>query len=106
MKLLFVTCLKEHQRDVAKILDQSGIAVFSVTETVGFKDEHEPDLLESWFASERTKFDSVFVFSFTDEQNANTALNRIAQYNETHKTGFPVRGFIVPVEKSTYALAQ
>ena len=46
MKLLVVTSLKEYQKNVAHILDQAGIAVFSVSETIGFKDHHTTNLLD------------------------------------------------------------
>jgi hypothetical protein len=41
MKLLFVTSLKEYQKTVADILNKAEIPVFSVTETIGFKDHHK-----------------------------------------------------------------
>lgn len=101
MKLLFVTSLKEHQADVARILEQAGITVFSATETTGFKNTRDENLLTSWFARSRDEYNSVFLFSFTSESNATRALQLIRNYNETHATGFPVRAFMLPVEKSS-----
>ena len=60
------------------------------------------NLLEDWFASGEEKFDSLMLFSFTPAANAAQAMLLIQQYNETAKTGFPVRAFIVPVEKASY----
>jgi len=102
MKLLFVTSLKEHQAEVARILERSGITVFSATETTGFKNSRDENLLASWFARSRDEYNSVFLFSFTSESNATRALQLIRDYNEMHTTGFPVRAFMMPVEKSTY----
>ena len=100
MKLLIVTSLKEYQKAVAEVIDHAGIEVFSVSETIGFKDHQTPSLMDSWFGSGREYFDSIFLFSFTDNAKADQALNLIKRYNEEHKTAFPVRAFIVPVDKS------
>ena len=104
MKLLFVTCLKEHQPDVAKILERAGITVFSATETTGFKNSADENLLGNWFARSRDQYNSVFMFSFTTESSATRALQLIRDYNDSHKTGFPVRAFMMPVEKSTHEI--
>jgi hypothetical protein len=102
MKLLVVTSLKEYQRKVAHILDQADIAVFSVSETTGFKDHQTSNLLDNWFSSGGEQFDSIFIFSFTEEAKAAMALDLIKKYNEENETGFPVRAFIIPVENSSY----
>jgi len=102
MKFFIVTCLKEYQDDVCEIFRQSQIRVFSATDVIGFKDSQQPNLLQDWFASGDEKFDSLFIFSFTDDQHAEKGMELIKQYNESHQSGFPVRAFIVPVEKSSY----
>ncbi len=101
MKLLMVTSLKEYQKAVADIFYKSGIAIFSVTETIGFKDHHTPHLLDEWFSAGNEKFDSIFLFSFTQDAKADQALDLVKKYNTEHNTGFPIHAFILPVEKSS-----
>jgi len=103
MKLLVVTSLKEYQKKVAHILDQAGIEVFSVSETIGFKDHQTSNMLDNWFSSGSEQFDSIFLFSFTEELKADYALELIKKYNVENNTGFPVRSFIIPVDKSSYS---
>jgi hypothetical protein len=105
MKLLLVTSLKEYQKTTASIMDEAGIEVFSVSETIGFKDHKKPNLLDNWFSSGGEQFDSIFLFSFTEERKAERAMELIKKYNEEHKTGFPIRAFIVPVDQASYSLA-
>ncbi|MBZ5855613.1 hypothetical protein [Flavihumibacter profundi] len=101
MKLFIITCLKEYQEDVQKIFKKALINAFSVTDVIGFKDNNlHPNPLGEWFASGDEKFDSVMIFSFTTEENAENGLELIRIYNETNNSGFPVRAFLVPVEKS------
>ena len=102
MKFFIVICLKEYQDEVYRIFKQANIHVFSATDVVGFKDNQTPDLLEDWFASGDEKFDSLFIFSFTLDEYANNAMELIKKYNDESKTGFPLRAFIVPVEKASY----
>lgn len=102
MKLLFVTSLKEYQKTVATIFEEAQIKVFSVSNTIGHKGDHNTNLLDNWFASGEEEFDSIFLFSFTEDTNAVNALELIKKYNENAASEFPIRAFIVPVEQSSY----
>jgi len=101
MKLLVLTSLKEYQKKAAQILDEADIGVFSVTETMGIKDYKDSNLLDNWFSSGGEQFDSIFLFSFTDLAKAERALDLVKNYNAEHDTGFPIRAFIIPVDKSS-----
>ena len=102
MKFFIVTCLKEHQDDVCKIFRQANIHVYSATDVIGFKDDRQPNLLQDWFASGDEKFDSLFIFSFTSDENADIGMHLIKKHNEATETNFPIRAFIVPVEQSSH----
>lgn len=102
MKLFIATCLKDYQDHIHKIFKEVNISVFSATDVIGFKNQQAPNLLEEWFASGDEKFDSLMIFSFTNDENAEHGMELIKDYNEKNKTDFPVRAFIVPVEKSIY----
>lgn len=100
MKLLFVTCIKEHQQAVASIFEAAQIKVFSVLETIGYKDGQPDELLDNWFASGKERFDSQVLFSFTSQSCADKAMELIRQSNAENNTGFPIRAFIMPVEQT------
>lgn len=102
MKLLFVTCLSDFRADVMKIFHEARVKVFSVTETTGVKDEHDPDLLDDWFGNKDGEYDSLIMFSFTTSETAAAAMDRIRQYNEEKGNQFPIRAFILPVEQASY----
>jgi hypothetical protein len=101
MKLLLVTSLKEYQKTVADIVDSAGIKVFSVSETIGYKEHQVPNLLDNWFSSGSDQFDSIFLFSLTEKEKAEQAMELINEHNAENETGFPIRAFIIPVEKSS-----
>lgn len=100
MKLLVITSLKEYLPDIPGLLKQAGIEVFSVSKTTGIRTTGEQDLLEDWFGSRPGEYDSVFVFSFTTEDNSRKAIGLVVDYNAKHPTGFPVKAFMLPVESA------
>lgn len=102
MKLFIVTCIKENQEVVYKLFKKANIAAFSTTDIVGFKDIDNSNPLAEWFASGDEQFDSLMIFSFTSNENASICMDLIKTYNDTNKTNFPVRAFIVPVDKSSF----
>lgn len=102
MKFLAVTSLKEDQKTVNDIFHQSHIPVYSVSKVIGHKDGQHPNLIDSWFSSGGEEFDSIFIFSFTEDEKTERALHLINEYNTTTKTRFPIRAFIMPVEKSSH----
>ena len=104
MKLLVITSLKEHQKAVSGILNASNITVFSVSETIGFKDHPRANLLDDWFSSGGDYFTSIIIFAFTSDDNAKSAYEAVLTYNQKNDTGFPIRAFIMPVEQSTYSI--
>ncbi len=101
MKLLVITSLKEYQKKAAQILDEAEIEVFSVTETMGIKDYQDSNMLNNWFSAGGEQFDSIFLFSFTDLVKAERVLELVKKYNMENETGFPIRAFIIPVDKAS-----
>lgn len=102
MKFFIVTCIQENQEIVQKILSKANIIVYSSTEIVGYKSNQQPNLLEEWFAAGDEKCDSSMIFSFTTDENAANALNQIIVYNTENPSDFPIRAFVVPVEKASF----
>ena len=102
MKLLIVAAIKEDTDTVSAILKKASIPVFSVTDTMGIKNTVDADLLADWFSRGVGKFDSVFIFCFTTESNTNAALKEIEDYNQYKSSNFPIRAFVLAVEKSLY----
>ncbi len=102
MKLLIVAAIKEDTDKVSTILKKAAIPVFSVTDTMGIKNAIDTDLLTDWFSRGVGKFDSVFIFCFTTEENTEAALKEIEIYNKQQASNFPIRAFVLAVEKSLY----
>lgn len=102
MKLLIVAAIKEDTEKVSAILKKASIPVFSVTDTMGIKNTVDTDLLQDWFSRGVGKFDSVFIFCFTSQSNTEAALKEIEAYNQQQSSSFPIRAFVLAVEKSLY----
>jgi tRNA A37 methylthiotransferase MiaB len=102
MKLLMITSLKEYSDQVAAIFKEAGIGVYSATDTIGFKGEQEHNLMDSWFGMGEARFDSVCLFSFTEDEKAQQGLQLVKNYNNQHPGDFPIRAFVLPVEDSSH----
>ncbi len=99
MKLLIVAAIKEYNETVGTILKEASIPVFSITDMTGIKNGIDSSLLDDWFSRGVGKFDSIFVFCFTTEANTELALSLITKFNEKEALAFPIRAFVLPVEK-------
>lgn len=101
MKLFVITSLKEHLPAVSALLKQAGIVIYSVSRTTGMRTAEAVDLLDDWFGSGSGEFDSIVVFSFTDEKVVDSALALVNDYNHIGNTDFPLRAFVLPVERTS-----
>jgi hypothetical protein len=101
MKLLMVTCLTDYGDKVVEMLTQVGISVFSKTETTEFKETQHTNLIDNWYGGDNDNYNSIFFFSFTDQNKAERMLEAIDLRNTEKNKLFPIRGFIMPVESYT-----
>ena len=81
MKMLVVTSIKEDLHHVSKVMEAAQIKVFSVSDTIGHKNEHDGYLLNNWFARSEAATNALFFFSFTDDDKACIAMQLIKEYN-------------------------
>lgn len=101
MKLLIVTCIKEHTDIVKSLFGEAGIIIFSVSETTGFKDGRPLSLSDNWFGKTGQQYESVVFFSFAEEANATHALTLVNDHNREVQSDYPLHAFILPVESSS-----
>lgn len=99
MKLLMVTCIKEHTKNVTTLFGKAGISIFSNTETTGYKDGRPLNLSDNWFGNAGEQYDSAVLFSFTDEAKATLALSIINDHNKEMQSDYPIHAFIIPVDQ-------
>ena len=102
MKMLIVTSIKEDLQHVSHILEAAAISVFSVSDTIGHKTEHNNYLLNNWFARSDAATSALFFFSFTENDKAVKAVELVKSFNAGKGDGFPIRAFILPVEGCSY----
>jgi hypothetical protein len=101
MKLIVVTCIKEHCPIVTNILGQAQISIFSKTDTTGHKDGQPINLSDNWFGKADEQCDSSVFFSFIDDAKAAIAMSLVNNQNTDMQSEFPIHAFILPVESSS-----
>ena len=97
MKLLIVLSIKEYQHQVSSILEEGGVSIFSVVDATGYKKRDEQNV--GWFGMGNGKTNSIVMFSFTDESSAYNVLDLIDSCNKAKDNPFPVRGYVMDVER-------
>ncbi|HEX6915595.1 MAG TPA: hypothetical protein VF145_10165 [Chitinophagaceae bacterium] len=102
MKMIVITSVREDLQVVTGILEQSGVPVFSVSEIIGHKSEHQDYLTHNWFGRKGGDTEALVFFSFTADDQAQQALHLVNEWNAAAERQFPLRGFIMPVEASSH----
>ncbi|SDN12690.1 globin family protein [Siphonobacter aquaeclarae] len=102
MKLLIVTAIAECRNVVGVVFERRGIRKYSIVPISGVSLEETRQLTDNWFGgpSGVDRFESVMLFCFTEEGIADAVLSELEHFNQEEKPDFPVRGLVLPVERS------
>jgi hypothetical protein len=98
MKLLIVTCIKEHCSIVTSLLGQAQINIFSETDTTGRKNGQPINLSDNWFGKAGERYDSSVFFSFIEDDKAVLAMSLVNKQKGEMQADFPIHAFILPVD--------
>lgn len=98
MKLLIVTSIKEHEKEVCSIFKNSKIETYSTMPINGHKLQIPSEIKDNWFSSSRETIDSKLYFTFASEAAIDTVLNQIETFNKEGHTN-PVQGIVLPIDK-------
>ncbi len=99
MKLLIVTLLETHRKEVLSIFEESGINAFSTSEIEGHKFSTTAD---DFFNAESETKKSLMFFSFTTEEKITPLFKLVTSFNRNAVTHNPLRVVVLPVERAIY----
>lgn len=99
MKLLIVTLLEEHRKEVLSIFEQAGINAFSASEIEGHTFTTAPD---DFFTTQSETKRSLIFFSFTKEEKITPFFKLVTAFNHKAVTHNPLRVVVLPVERAIY----
>jgi hypothetical protein len=100
MKLLVLATIKEQTPELSKLLKKEGVPVFSILDAVGVKNIVDDNLTDDWFGRGVGEFESSFIISFLQDQLVDKTLEAINLFNLENAKDFPVRAFVLDVEKT------
>jgi hypothetical protein len=100
MKLLVIATIKEQTPELSKLLKKEGVPVFSILDAVGVKNIVDDNLTDDWFGRGVGEFESSFIVSFMQDQLVDKTLEAINLFNLESAKDFPVRAFVLDVEKT------
>jgi hypothetical protein len=99
MKLLIVTLLEEHRKEVLSIFEQAGINAFSASSIEGHKFTTSTE--DFFMAASETK-KSLMFFSFTKDEKITPFFKLVTIFNHDALTYNPLRVVVLPVERAIY----
>ncbi|MFA8435914.1 MAG: hypothetical protein ACEPOZ_15460 [Marinifilaceae bacterium] len=101
MKVVIVLCVKEFHDELEKIFSELNVLAYSETDVRGFKQEsNQLEDVPNWFGSEMNYYNSVVSFSFVTKEQAESVLNRVADFNRSLDCCSPMHAFMLNVEKT------
>lgn len=99
MKLLIVTSIVEHEKEVCTIFKNSRIETYSTFPINGHKLQLPSEIMDNWFSSSRETIDSKLYFTFASETEIETVLEKLDAYNKEVQPVNPIQGIVIPIEK-------
>lgn len=99
MKLLHITCIKEYEKDVKKILKHSGVKAYSYHAVKGLKNDNGD---KSWFVSESLPTDSLMFSVFIENACLIDIFKRVEEFNQTSPSLSKIHIACLQVEQSNF----
>lgn len=100
MKLVIVTAVEQFHGEVVKLFKTAGIENFSESEIDGHQTNNVLLMASNWFGSKLIGSESTMFFSFTEEVHIDKLFELIKTFNAHLETNNPIKGVIIPIEKS------
>ncbi len=99
MKFLIITAIREFEKNVKDILNQSGVKSFSYHYVKGYKNESDGGS-ENWFGASHTEIDSVLFAVFIDENFVEEIYRKVEFFNAKQKSFSKIHVSTMNIEKS------
>ena len=100
MKLLFITAVREYEKEIKKMLKQSSVKTFTYKFVTGFKDVSEESIESNWFANEMNETQSILFYAFVKKENVDLFMDSVEKFNTKQETLSRVHVAVLNIEKS------
>ena len=99
MKLLIVTSIIEHEKEICDIFKNSKIETYSTFPIDGQKLQGVNEMIDNWFSYNRETIDSKLYFTFASEAEIDKVMAKLDAFNKETKPVNPIQGIVIPIEK-------
>ena len=99
MKLLIVTSIVEHKKEICEIFKNSKIHTYSTFPIDGHKLQVPNEMMDNWFSYGRETIDSKLYFTFASDAEIETVMEKLDAFNKEKKPVNPIQGIVIPIEK-------
>ena len=99
MKLIIVTSIIEHEKEICDIFKNSKIQTYSTFPIDGQKLQGANEMMDNWFSYNRETIDSKLYFTFASEAEIDKVMAKLDAFNKETKPVNPIQGIVIPIEK-------
>lgn len=100
MELVIITAVKSYEKDIKRLLKESGVKTFSHLEVTGYKDLSEEPRETNWFASSIGEHQSALFYAFVEEAYVDSLLRKIADFNQGQESKSHVHAVVINIKKA------
>jgi hypothetical protein len=99
MKMVFITCVSDYEKDIMKLLEEAEVNAFSAFNIEGYRNEKNELDFQSWFPYTKLGSESLMFFSFETLDKIRNLFNHIRKHNNSLATN-PVKAVVMPIDES------
>ncbi|MCV9387512.1 hypothetical protein [Reichenbachiella ulvae] len=93
MRQVIVLSIKDFEEELAQVFSGLQIQVYSKVDIEGYKNAHHKVDVGNWFGGRSDTDFSVMFFMFVEDSQADSIMEAMVEWNQTHDSAYPVHAF-------------
>ncbi len=100
MKYLIITAVKAFEKEIKAILKKATVNEYTYKDVTGYRDFSELSINDNWFANEMNEGESIFFYSFVQNEQVDKVFELVTKFNNKQKSMSTIHVAVLNIEKS------
>lgn len=100
MKYLIITAVKAFEEEIKAILKKATINEYTYKDVTGYRDFSELSINDNWFANEMNEGESIFFYSFVQNEQIDNIFELVTKFNNKQKSMSTIHVAVLNIERS------
>ena len=100
MKYLIITAVKAFEEEIKAILKKATINEYTYKDVTGYRDFSELSINDNWFANEMNEGESIFFYSFVQNEQIDKVFELATKFNNKQKSMSTIHVAVLNIERS------